>query len=211
VDKNELLAAFAKFAVSNLPEIPSYTVKEDPREKFKRLMMKMYADKLQAELTRKNKKNLSKRKMKKIAEKTMIEFSGQYGYESFIEAFKTHNYYNLFLKEVMRLSRGFEGKNILSIGSGLSVAEMFLAKNIYKDSRIICTDFSREILRQAKEMAESNKVAGMEFVVADARRLPFKKEKKFNAVWILGALSFAKDEKFRRQVESLANETVISL
>jgi hypothetical protein len=49
------------------------------------------------------------------------------------------------------------------------------------------------------------------FTVADAESLPFKKDKKFNSVWLLGGLSFNKDLRYKEKIENIAKETVVSM
>ncbi len=185
--------------------------KKDPCKSFKDEVMKIYKHIERMALKKSGKKDLSKEEIDILLKLALVRYSNKFGYRNFIEQIKTKNHYLVFLGHILASTHGFNGKDILSIGSGICIPEIFANKKIFINSRITCVDFVSGNLVRSKNVAEKNNVPGMEYVVADAEKLPFKEAKIFNSVWILGGLSFDKDLKYKEKIESISNETVVSM
>lgn len=201
---------FNEFVIESVPEVVSYIVKKDPCEMIKYEINKIYKHKERMAL-RKSKKNIIKEETDKLLKLSFMAYSNKFGYRNFIEQIKTKNHYLIFLGHILASTHGFDGKHILSIGSGICIPELFANKKIFTNTRIICVDFANKNLVIARKIAKKNEIPDMEFIVADAERLPFKKDKKFSSVWILGGLTFDKDLRYKEKIESMVEETIVSM
>ncbi len=206
-----ILEEFHEFVGQFVPESASYIVKKDAKANITQDMMKIYRHKEKQAIKRKKGDPLDKTEINKVLKLTLMKYANKYGYRSFIVQIKSEDYYSVFLRDVLSSVRGFDGKRILSIGSGICIPEIFAAKRIFTESLVICVDFSRESCKTGKMIAEKAGISSMEFVVADAENLPFKKGKIFSSVWLLGGLSFKKDLKYKKEIESMAIEKVVSM
>lgn len=82
---------------------------------------------------------------------------------------------------------------VLEIGCGVGLTPVYLAKKY--ECRIMAVDLSKEMIEKAKERAEKKGVAHkINFVVADARKLPFK-DNLFDAVMLESVMAFIPDKK----------------
>lgn len=82
----------------------------------------------------------------------------------------TDPWYQLLLKMIKPVT-SFEGKRVLEVGCGLGVFCMHVARN---GGEAIGLDISRSAILEAKDLSKKAGVQdGVEFVVSDARFLPF--------------------------------------
>lgn len=207
----EAIKEFNEFVAQAIPEIVSYIVKKDPCETIKYEVNKIYKHKERMALKRSGRSNLTEGEVDKLIKLSFLIYSNKFGYRNFIEQIKTKNHYLIFLGHILASTHGFNRKDILSIGSGICIPELFASKKIFTNTRVICVDFANNNLVIAKNIAKKNEVSDMEFIVADAERLPFKKDKKFSSIWLLGGLSFDKDLRYKEKIESMSEETVVSM
>lgn len=207
-----ILQEFHKFVEQVVPESVSYKVKKDAQaNNIKQDMMRQFRHEENKALRRNKGVLLSEEELDRVLRLSLIRYVNKYGYRSFIVQIKSEDYYSVFLRRILDSTRGFNGKRILSIGSGICIPEIFAAKRIFTQSVIICVDFSKKSCKTGKMIAEKTGINSMEFVVADAQNLPFKKGKIFDSVWLLGGLSFKKDLNYINEIESMVIETVVSM
>lgn len=207
-----ILKEFHEFVGEVVPESVSYVVKKDTQKKnIKQDMMRQFRHEEKKALKEKKGAPLTQEEQDKVLKLGLIRYANKHGYRSFIVQIKTEDYYSVFLRRILASTHGFNGKRILSIGSGICIPEIFAAKGIFTQSVIICVDFSKESCKMGKRIAEKVGTSGMEFVIADAQNLPFKREKTFNSVWLLGGLSFKKDLNYKKEIENMAIETIVSM
>lgn len=207
-----VLREFDEFVKRFVPESTSYIVKKDAaRTNMKRDLSGIFRHMERKAMRKKKGKSLTDGERNKILKLSLMRYADKYGYRSFIVQIKTEDYYSVFLKHVLTSVHGFHGKIILSVGSGICVPEVFAMKMIFSHSRILCLDFSKESCRIGKKIAREAGVPDMEFVVADAENLPLRGERIFDIIWLVGSLSFKKDQKYKKKIENLAREAVISL
>lgn len=207
-----ILLEFHKFVEQVVPESVSYEVKKDAEAcNIKRDMMAQFRHEKNKALRKNEGVPLSDKELDKVLELSLMRYMNKHGYHSFIVQIKSEDYYSVFLMRILDSTYGFNGKRILSIGSGVCIPEIFAAKKIFTQSRIICVDFSKKSCKTGKMIAGKAGINCLEFIVADARNLPFRKEKIFDSVWLLGGLSFKKDLIYKNEIEKMARETVVSM
>ena len=154
----------------------------------------------------------------KALESVTREFLNKYFYLNTVMQSNSNNgnycdYYVKILKNIIIGTKNFkDNKRILSIGSGLALVEIFAAK-LFSNSHVICLDFAENACKESIRIAKKEGVNNIDFVIADAKHLPFKKGRQFNVVWLFGALSFRKDEIYRQEVENMVKTggTIISM
>lgn len=208
----KILDEFHEFVGQVIPESVSYKVKKDAQARnMKQDMMRQFCHEKDKAVKKNKGASLSERELERVLKLSLIRYANKYCYRSFIVQIKTEDYYSVFLRRILDSVHGFNGKRILSIGSGICIPEIFAAKRIFTQSVIICVDFSRKSCKTGKMIAEKAGINSMEFIVADAQNLPFRKEKIFNSVWLLGGLSFKKDLNYKKEIENMATETVVSM
>ena len=102
-------------------------------------------------------------------------------------------YYLEALKKII-LKYDFTKKSIIfAPGSGLALLEIFLAKEVFQSSYIICIDFAEKACHESKRIAKDEGVNNIDFIIGDAERLPFRNNQKFDIGLINGFLAFEKD------------------
>ncbi len=92
--------------------------------------------------------------------------------------------------ELIKLCRIKKGSKVLEVGCGIGLTSVYLAK---KGCMVTGVDISKAMIRKAKEKAEQKKVK-VEFMVADAQKLPFRKN-VFDAVICESVMAFVPDNK----------------
>jgi len=71
-----------------------------------------------------------------------------------------------------------KSSEMLSIASGISVFEMFIAKEFLTSGKIVCIDFSEGMIKTAKKIVKKAGIKNLELLVADAKKIPAKSNSK---------------------------------
>ena len=118
-----------------------------------------------------------------------------------------YSYYGKNLENIIMSISDFKNKRmVVSIGSGLSLIEIFVAKEIFPNAHICCLDFSRNMCEECKKIAEIENVYNIDFIVADANHLPFKKQQLIDVIWSIGKLSFDKtSDHYKKEIKQITN------
>lgn len=96
-------------------------------------------------------------------------------------------------KKLIELCHIIEGDYVLDVGCGIGVTASLLAKK--HGCRVVAVDISKKMVDWAKETAKGEKTEEkIEFVVADARELPFK-DNAFDVVICESVLAFVEDKQ----------------
>ena len=106
---------------------------------------------------------------------------------------KKFAYYLKALKKIILKHNLDKGGTILAPGSGLALLEIFIAKEVFQSSHIICIDFAEEACRESKRIANSEKVHNIDFIIGDIENPPYRNDQKFDIGLISGFLAFEKD------------------
>ena len=85
---------------------------------------------------------------------------------------------------------------ILAPGSGLALLEIFLAKEVFRKSHIICIDFSEEACRESKRIAKDEEADNIDFIMGDVENPPYKNNQVFDICLINGSLAFERDQSY---------------
>jgi len=100
---------------------------------------------------------------------------------------------NAATNELIRLCHISKKDRVLDVGCGIGTTPVRLAKEI--GCRVVTVDVSPKMIGWAEKWAKENNVEGkIEFLVADARKLPFK-DGAFDVVLCESVLAFVKDKK----------------
>jgi len=92
--------------------------------------------------------------------------------------------------ELIRLCKIKKGSKVLEVGCGVGLTSAYLAE---KGCKVTGIDISKGMIRKAKERAEKKKLK-IEFLVADAQKLPFKNN-AFDAVICESVMAFVPNKK----------------
>lgn len=119
-----------------------------------------------------------------------------------------YSYYAKNLESIVMSVSNFRNKRtVVSIGSGLALIETFVAKEIFPNAYICCLDFSQDMCKEGKKIAENEGVYNIDFVIADANYLPFKKQQLIDVILSIGKLSFDKtSDSYKREIEQITNQ-----
>ena len=113
-------------------------------------------------------------------------------------------YYELVLDRMIGMIFSFKEKIVVSIGSGLALSEIFVAKELFSKSHIYCLDISKKVCIQGRDIARKENVKNISFIVADANYLPFKEKKLIDIIWSFGNMGFDKtSEEYKNKILSI--------
>ena len=142
---------------------------------------------------------------------SLLELMDSFGYEMAILQASPEDpfeepflYYELILGRIIDKVISFKGKIVVSVGSGLALSEIFVAKELFSKSHIYCLDISKKVCIQGRGITRKENVKNISFIVADANFLPFKEEKLIDIIWSFGNMGFDKtSEKYKNKILSI--------
>ncbi|MCK5085008.1 MAG: class I SAM-dependent methyltransferase [Candidatus Pacebacteria bacterium] len=109
---------------------------------------------------------------------------------------KKFAYYLEALKEIISKYDLTAESIILAPGSGLALLEIFLAKEVFRKSHIICIDLSEEACRESKRIAKDEEADNIDFIIGDVENPPYRNDQVFDICLINGFLAFEKDQSY---------------